>query len=220
LTVDNDDGTITLPGGSTFGIDEGSVIIFDEETPLGYYIGFDNPFTDVTEGAWYYDDVAFVYTHGLFKGTSATTFSPEMAMTRAMLITVLARYSGVDTSFGETWYSEAVTWGVANGVTDGTNLDDNVTREQLATMLYRLVYPGRDGWGGEALAWVQAKGIMNDGRGGDNATRAEVAAMLHRFITVINGGEVPTAVVNGVASQLAYIDDKRKKDDEQDSEQV
>jgi hypothetical protein len=150
VTVGSGGATIHLPGGSTFGIDEGSVIIFDEDTPLGYYIGFDNPFTDVKEGAWYYDDVAFVYTHGLFAGTSATTFSPEMAMTRGMLVTVLYRLYGAaagssnnpfsDVPSGQ-YYTDAVLWAAANGIVEGYNgkfnPNDPITRQDMAVVLAR-----------------------------------------------------------------------------------
>jgi hypothetical protein len=77
--------------------------------------------------------------------------------------------------------SAATEWAIANGVSDGTYLNASATREQIATMLFRLATPGKDGWGGEALAWAASLGIMNDGRGGDPATRAEVATMIMRF---------------------------------------
>jgi hypothetical protein len=96
-----------------------------------------NPFTDVSKTDWFYADVAFVHGRGLMTGVSSTEFAPQTSLTRAMLITILARSAGVDTTGGETWYGKAVEWGIANGITDGTNPDGDITREQLATMLYR-----------------------------------------------------------------------------------
>jgi uncharacterized repeat protein (TIGR02543 family) len=140
-----------------------------------------NPFIDVKAGDWFYGDVEYAVTNGLFNGTSATTFEPGAPMTRAMIFTVLARHAGIDTSGGANWYEQAVAWGVANEITDGTRLNDSVTRREIATLLYRYAGIGADGWGGEALVWVQEQKIMNDGRGDDTATRAEVAAVFRRF---------------------------------------
>jgi uncharacterized repeat protein (TIGR02543 family) len=153
------------------------VAVDAEETPEVWV----NPFIDVKAGDLFYGDVEYAVTSGLFNGTSATTFEPGAPMTRAMILTVLARHAGIDTSGGANWYEQAVAWGVASGITDGTRLDESVTRREIATLLYRYAGIGADGWGGEALVWVQAQKIMNDGRGDDTATRAEVAAVFHRF---------------------------------------
>jgi hypothetical protein len=201
VTVGKGGATVTTSGGFTFTIEEDSVIIFDDDTPLGFFVEFDTPFTDVKSGDWFYDDVAFVYGYGLFKGTSATTFSPNLPMTRAMWITVLARLDGQDTDGGATWYEKALAWGVAQGITDGTNPDGNITREQLITILYRYVgspavtgtlaaFPDADAvsdYAKDALAWAISAGIIKgDDKGNINpqgyATRAEVAAILHRFV--------------------------------------
>jgi hypothetical protein len=140
-----------------------------------------SPFADVREGDWFYGDVEYVVANGLMDGTGAAAFEPNAPMTRAMLITVLARLAGVDTTGGANWYGQGVAWGVESGITDGTRLEERVTRREIATLLYRYAGIGADGWGGEALSWASEQGIMNDGRGDDAATRAEVAAMLHRF---------------------------------------
>ena len=76
-------------------------------------------------------------SEGLFQGTSATTFAPEMLTTRGMIMTVLARMDGVDTSESDPWYQAGMEWAVAEGVSDGTNPEATISREQLATMLYR-----------------------------------------------------------------------------------
>ena len=177
------------------------------------------PFTDVPEGAWYADAAAYVYKHGLMAGTSATTFAPDMTTSRAMIATILWRMAGspvassalpfTDVADG-TWYTESVRWasvvGVVGGYSDSTfGPDDAVTREQLATMLYRYaqfrgydVSVGEDTnilsysdaqnvseWAIPAMQWACGAGIIN-GSGSQlnpqgDATRAEIAVMLMRF---------------------------------------
>lgn len=122
-------------------------------------------------------------------------------MSRAMIVTVLARLEGVDTSAGEIWYEAGRNWAVENGISDGTNMEQGLTREQLALMLYR--YAGQpvaggdlsgfaDGdsvssWASYAMAWAVNAGLIS-GVGGDTlnpqgeATRAQVAAIFQRFI--------------------------------------
>ena len=99
----------------------------------------DNRFTDVPEAHWAHDAIEYAVDKDLFAGTSATTFSPEGTMTRAMLWVVLARMDGVDTSKtnGGAWYQAGLDWAVKNGISDGTNPNNNITREQFASMLYR-----------------------------------------------------------------------------------
>ena len=108
-------------------------------------------FSDVPAGSWYEEAIGFVTDRGLFQGTSDTTFSPELSMTRAMLVTVLWRLDGKPDSAaadgfddvpGDQWYSEAVSWAAANGIVDGYGdgrfgPDDPITREQMAVILYR-----------------------------------------------------------------------------------
>ena len=109
------------------------------------------PFTDVPEGAWYEDAAAYVYKHGLMAGTSATTFAPNVTTSRAMIATILWRMAGspvvnyamnyTDVAQGQ-WYSEAVRWATSEGVVTGYGnglfgTNDPITREQLATMLWR-----------------------------------------------------------------------------------
>ncbi|WP_302495965.1 S-layer homology domain-containing protein [uncultured Flavonifractor sp.] len=158
------------------------------------------PFTDVDVDDWFYSAVKYVYDNDLMNGTSATQFSPFMTTSRAMILTILARYNGVDTSTGATWYEAGVAWAVENGVSDGTNLEAAVSREQLVTMLWRLVgspviecdltaYPDSGSvsdWAAQAMAWAVDTGIIIGTGAGTlnpqgNATRAEVAAVLARF---------------------------------------
>lgn len=120
----------------------------------GGTIEFDNPFGDVKPGDWFFDDVGFVYTSGLMTGTGteSSLFSPDMPMSRAMLVTVLYRLagspdaSGLPNAFTDvpegSWYGSAVAWAAANGITSGVGGNrfapgDNVTREQAAAFLLR-----------------------------------------------------------------------------------
>ena len=91
---------------------------------------------------WYADAVKYVTDKGLMNGTDDNQFSPSATTTRAMLMTVLARYAGEDTTGGATWYEKGMNWAKAKGVSDGTNPNANITREQLVTMMYRYVLPG------------------------------------------------------------------------------
>ena len=150
---------------------------------------------------WGAEAVDFAVSRELFAGTSATTFSPDTAMTRAMIVTVLARFEGVDTTTGDTWYEAGRQWAMENGVSDGTNMDASLTREQLATMLWR--YAGSpsvsnslsgytdagtvSSYAQQAMAWCVEQGII----GGTTtttlspqgpATRAQVATILMRYI--------------------------------------
>ena len=156
-------------------------------------------FSDVKTGDWYADAVKYVSDNGLMSGTGSDKFAPSATTTRAMLMTVLARYAGEDTTGGATWYEKGMEWAKAKGVSDGTNPNANITREQLVTMLYRYAgSPKADGkldsfsdsasvstYAADAMQWAVANGIVNGSNGKlnpqNNATRAEVAAILMRF---------------------------------------
>lgn len=164
--------------------------------------GWVNPFTDVAANAWYYDAVGYANANGLMGGTSATTFAPNGAMNRSMVWTVIARLAG-QTISGANWAEDAKAWAVAQGVSDGTNPDGNVTREELVTMLYRYIgspvmnvpelglinsYPDAasvSDWAQDAFAWALSRGIIDgrDGKlaSGESVTRAEAATILARF---------------------------------------
>ena len=148
---------------------------------------------------WYADAVKYVSDKGLMNGTDDNQFSPNASTTRAMLMTVLARYAGEDTTGGATWYEKGMNWAKAKGVSDGTNPNANITREQLVTMMYRYAgSPKADGkldsfsdaasvstYAADAMQWAVANGIVNGSNGKlnpqNNATRAQVAAILMRF---------------------------------------
>ena len=158
-------------------------------------------FRDVAYTAWEYDAVAFVSSHGLFQGTGENSFSPKATTSRAMVMTVLARLAGYDTEGGATWYEKGMAWSVANGVSDGSNPNGAVSREQFATMLYRYVgSPAVSGsltgfadvneisdYAESAMLWAVQNGIMS-GKGNGildpqgSATRAELSQMLMNFI--------------------------------------
>ena len=177
------------------------------------------PFTDVSVNDWFYDAVAYVYDNGLMDGTAGTAFSPLMTSNRAMVVTILWRLAGspepeAAPSFSDvtadSWYTDAVAWASENGIVKGYSdtvfaPDDTVTREQLATILYRYVQHTGGGfqgawafpldyadadqvsdWAYEAMCWCTMKGIIN-GVGGNalnpqgSATRAEVAQILMNF---------------------------------------
>ena len=157
-------------------------------------------FDDVASNAWYKTAVDYVVGKGLMTGTAEKIFSPEAPMTRAMLMTVLARYAGEDTSGGTTWYEKGMAWAKANGISDGSNPTGNITREQLVTMLYR--YAGSPATSGDltaftdasaisayarqAMQWAVEKGILTGTTPTTltpqgQATRAQVATILMRF---------------------------------------
>lgn len=158
-------------------------------------------FTD-TRGHWAEDAIDFATAHELFSGTSDATFTPDSPMTRAMLMTVLARFDGQGTTGGAVWYEKAMAWARENGISDGSNPNGSITREQLATMLWRYAgSPAGDGsaigrftdsgkvnsYAVEAMNWAVGTGLfggMGDGTLAPqgSATRAQVATILMRFV--------------------------------------
>ena len=161
------------------------------------------PFTDVVSGSWYYDGVKYAYDNGIMKGTGTNAFNPNADTTRSMIVTILARMEGVNTSGGATWYTAGREWAMENGISDGTNMDGKITREQLAAMLYRYAkMKGYDvsasaslsgytdassvsGWAKEAMQWAVGSGLIQ-GSGNAltpqaNASRAQIATILMRF---------------------------------------
>ena len=195
ITVDGERIT-----GSTFRMPDHDVTVSALFVPVSF------PFTDVKSGDWFYDAVAYVYANGLMDGTSATTFEPNANMTRAMVWAILARIDG-ETVTGANWADTARTWAMASGVSDCTDPNGPVTREQFATMLYRYAAAkGYDVSIGEstnilsyadfasiseyaipAMQWACGSGIVTGVTESTlvpqgTATRAQCAAMLMRFI--------------------------------------
>lgn len=198
-------GNVTVTG--TFALEE------EEEEPWPPF-----PFTDVPETMWYYDSVYYVYAHGLMNGTAATLFSPGNPTTRGMLVTILYRMEGSPQGAGwgpftdvtpGAYYAQPIAWaawnGIVNGITSTTFAPDrNVTREQMAAILYR--YTAWKEWdvsqqgnlfqftdwqkvqtyARTPLAWAVASGLIQGKENqrldpGGPATRAEVATILQRF---------------------------------------
>jgi uncharacterized repeat protein (TIGR02543 family) len=157
-------------------------------------------FEDVNDGYWGETAIYFSAARELFNGTTVTTFSPEADTTRQMLVTVLARLDGEDTTSGNA-YDIGMAWAVANNISDGSNPTDTITREQLATMLWRYVgspdssletldFTDADevsAYAETAMRWAVETGILT-GKGNGildpqgSATRAQVAQMLMKFI--------------------------------------
>ena len=187
------------------------------------------PFTDVPEGKWFTDAVKFAYANNLFGGTSETTFTPDGNMTRGMLVTVLWRLDGKpapkggnafnDVAAGK-YYTDAVTWAAENKVVGGVgngkfNPDGNVTREQIAAIMFRYAkfksydtsktadlskFPDSgkvSAYAKEPLSWANAEQLIAgtsqngatllDPQG--NATRAQVATILMRYVQNIVNAE-------------------------------
>lgn len=187
--------------------------INDPDTPLG-----DLPFVDVSPEAWYKNAVDYVFENSLMSGTSSTTFSPDITTSRGMIVTTLYRLEqspsvSESSDFSDVedgqWYSDAIVWASVNDIVSGYGNgmfgpDDSVTREQMATILYRYAqfkgYPTTSSadlakytdlemlstWAQEPMKWANAFGIITGTTATTlnpqgNATRAEMAAMLMRF---------------------------------------
>ncbi len=161
------------------------------------------PFTDVTANQWFYDAVAYVYTNGMMEGDSATTFNPDGRMTRAMFWAVLGRIDGA-TITGANWVETARSWAMAEGVSDGTNPNDYVTREMMVTMLWR--YAGEPAseeslsgysdaanvsdWAAEAMSWALETGVIEGVTATTlqpqgTATRAQCATIFMRYDALV-----------------------------------
>ena len=201
--------TFTMPNGQV------TVTVTFAEAPL--------PFPDVTEGDWFYDAVRYAYETGLMDGVGDNLFAPNSQTTRAQLVTILHRLAGEpepggDSGFADvetgTWYTDAVVWAAQNGIVNGVSdtefvPGDDITREQLAAILYRYAAcQGYDvsqradlsgfgdaesisGYAQEALSWAHAQGLVlgfEDGslRPQGTASRAQIAAVLMRFLAAVS----------------------------------
>lgn len=177
------------------------------------------PFDDVKPGDWFYNDVVYVYEKGIMDGVDNRVFSPNTTLNRAMFVTMLYRVAGepavsktADFSDvpGDTWFSDAVAWASSQGIVDGYDDDlfgpyNSLTREQLATILYRYAkwsgrstYAPTDALAGfadaaevsayalDAMRWAVYTGLMQGSENGlepqSSASRAQVAAIIHRFL--------------------------------------
>ena len=182
----------------------------------------DEPFIDVDENDWFYDAVTYVYSEGMMDGVSDTQFAPNSNLTRGMVVTMLYRLedeprvtgsSGFDDVASGAWYADAVTWAAENGIVNGVSdaefaPNDNITREQLAAILYRYAeyndydVSGRDdlseftdrdsisGYALDAMRWAVDEGLITgitdttiEPQG--TATRAQAATMFMRFMSTV-----------------------------------
>ena len=206
----------------------------------------ENPFTDVPASHWAHDDITYVYENDLMNGTDGSLFSPESTTTRAQVVTVLYRLAGQPAADwanpfwdvpASAWFHDAVTWAWENDITGGVSsthfgAGNAVTREQLATFLYRYAQDqGYDtsaradlsgysdaglvsSYATQALSWANATGLITGTTATTlspqgSATRAQVATILSRFCQdVIPGGYVSPAhmIRNLEASDLSKKD--------------
>lgn len=161
---------------------------------------------DDIEGHWGTESIGFASSRELFNGTGPATFAPDIAMSRAMMVTVIARYEGVDTDGGSIWYEKGADWAHGNGIFNGTRLDDDLTRQEMVQMLYR--YAKRIGkadvslsnvdmdkytdvkdisdWAQESMGWAVNAGLIKGTSPTtlsphSKTTRAEVATVFMRL---------------------------------------
>lgn len=224
LPQDVDETVVTVPIDADYGMvavdaDTGEIVSLSVPTEDGLMVNVDGTMNLVivdnakdfkdTNGHWAEDAIDFAAAHEFFAGVTEDTFAPDSPMTRAMLVTVLARFDGQDTTGGSVWYETAMTWAKENGISDGSNPNGQITREQLAAMLYRYAaskgydtdldsveiqnfadYDDISEYAEEALVWAVDAGIMrgtssNTLSPGGSATRAQVATILMRFCEYI-----------------------------------
>ena len=201
LDKDGDSLELTDLGGGRFSFEmpRGKVTVKAEFGKAGL------PYDDVKEGDWFYSAVEYVTEAGLMGDTGHGSFEPNTNTTRAMIWAILARLSGVDTTpVSGPWYSVAQEWAMNSGVSDGTNPNGAITREQLVTMLYRYAethgidvteggmairefadFESVSSFAGPAMTWAVNTGLISgiDGKLVPQglATRSQVATVLMRF---------------------------------------
>lgn len=161
-------------------------------------------FADVAEKDWFKGAVDYVSANGIMNGVGGEVFGHDRMTTRATIWTMLARLSGKDTTGGTTWFEKGREWAMESGISDGTDPNGEITREQLAVMLYRYAGSPDAGydisgysdhkdvsdWALEGQKWAVGNGIVS-GKGDGTlspqslATRAEVAQMFMNFMKKI-----------------------------------
>ena len=208
-----DGGVITLV------VNEGAVIkLIRAQSPV---------FTDVPASFWGYEGITFLSARGIMQGIGNNEFAPNGTMTRAMIVTMLHRLeletaAGAKSSFNDVnsnaYFSEAVDWAVEEGIVEGLSStafgpNENVTRAQLATMIFRYAksigldvnargnlsaYSDRGdipSWSEDAMSWAVAVGLFKGYENGQirpngEATRAEAAILMYRLVELIVYGEI------------------------------
>lgn len=155
----NTDMTITDQNGKEIEVSSAGNDTYTFKVPTSKPLanGWDNPFIDVTEGAWYYDAVRYCYENSLMLGTTENTFSPNAPTSRAMIVAILWRLEGSPSAGRNTfrdvpenqYYADAVAWAASQGIVSGFSDEifapgDAITREQMAAILYR--YASYQNW--------------------------------------------------------------------------
>ena len=207
--TENADGTytFTMPNGQV----TVTATFVETEEPVA------EPFIDVAEGDWFYDAVVYAYQNELMDGVGGNRFAPNSETTRAQLVTILFRLEGEPAVSGDLpftdveagiWYTDAILWAAENNIVNGVSdtefaPGDDLTRQQLVTILYRYAeakgydvsasadlsgYPDAgqvQDYAQPAMAWAVAEGIV-EGMDGNlnpagNASRAQIATILMRF---------------------------------------
>ena len=208
--TENSDGTYTFPMPNGQVTVTATFVQVEEPAPT-------EPFIDVAEGDWFYDAVVYAYQNELMDGVGGNRFAPNSETTRAQLVTILYRLEGEPTVSGDLpftdveagiWYTDAILWAAQNNIVNGVSdtefaPGDDLTRQQLVTILYRYAeakgydvsasadlsgYPDADqvqDYAQPAMAWAVAEGIV-EGMDGNlnpagNASRAQIATILMRF---------------------------------------
>ena len=191
--------TFTMPNGQV------TVTVTFEETPL--------PFTDVTEGDWFYDAVRYAYETGLMDGVGDSLFAPNSETTRAQLVTILYRLAGQPAVSGDlpftdveagTWYTDAVLWAAQNGIVNGVSdtqfaPGDDLTRQQLVTIFYRYA----ESKGYDVSASADLSGYPDAGQVQDYAQPAMAWAVAEGIVEGVDGTLNPAG--NASRAQIATI---------------
>ncbi len=204
VVIVNADGTETPVPLSL--VEDGKAIVKLDGNQTIKIVNNAKDFEDVADDHWAADDIDFASSREIFLGIgNGSTYEPETALTRNMMMTVLARVDGADTENSDPWYAKGQAWAVENGVSNGLWGEDSITREQLVTMLFNYAnkagldttaradmssFPDATGvspWATDAVSWAVAEGIL---KGVDNtyvapqglATRAQAAAFLARYV--------------------------------------
>ena len=204
--TENADGTytFTMPNGQV--TVKATFVQTEEPAPA-------EPFPDVDENDWFYDEVVYVYENGLMNGVENNQFAPNTATNRAMLATILYRLAGEPAVSGDlpftdvksgTWYTDAVLWAAQNGIVNGLGENtfapmNTLTREQLVTMLYR--YAEAEGY--DVSAAADLSGYPDAGKVQTYAQKAMSWAVAEGIVEGMDGNLNPAG--NATRAQIATI---------------
>ena len=203
--TENADGTytFTMPSGQ---VTVKATFVASEEPAA-------EPFPDVDENDWFYDEVVYVYENGLMNGVENNQFAPNTATNRAMLATILYRLAGQPDVSGDlpftdvaagTWYTDAVLWAAQNGIVNGLGENtfapmNTLTREQLVTMLYRYA----EAAGYDVSAAADLSGYPDAGKVQPYAQEAMSWAVAEGIVEGMDGNLNPAG--SATRAQIATI---------------